>query len=113
MAPTRKTKSPDTMQASPERSARPEQGEDQLQNLLQTMAQERQADREQITQLLTQIAALTAANQAIPSIERDTPSSESTTTDAGRSSNTKYLKKRPDSPILTDGVDSIFESWKI
>jgi Zinc knuckle len=112
MAPTKKTpKSPDTTQASPERSARPEQGEDQLQNLLQAMAQERQADREQITQLLTQIAALTAANQAIPSIERDTPSMESTAT--SRSNDTKYSKKRPDPPVFTDGVDPTFESWRI
>ena len=81
-----------------------------MQDLLQAMAQERQADREQITQLLAQITALTAAGLVIPSIERDTPSSKSTTTDAGRSNNTKYSKKRPDPPVLTDGVDPIFES---
>ena len=74
------------------------------------MAQKRQADRKQITQLLAQITALTAAGQVIPSIERDTPSSESITSDAGRSNNTKHLKKRLDSSIFTDGADSIFES---
>ena len=112
MAPTRKTpKSPDTTQASPERSAHTEQGEDQLQNLLQAMTQERQADREQITALLSQIAALTAANQTIPSIERDTPSSDSPA--SSRSSSTKDSKKRPDPPVFTNGIDPVFESWKI
>ena len=88
----------------------------QLQELVQTMAQERQADRDQVTQLLTQITALTAAitpNQVIPSIERDAQDTESITSDANRPSKTNYSKKRPDPPVLTDGTDPTFESWKI
>ena len=93
----------------------------QLQELIRTMAQERQADRQQIAQLLSQITALTAANmpnyspgptpnRPMDSIERETPS---TTTVSSRSNDTKYSKKRPDPPVFTNGIDPIFESWKI
>jgi hypothetical protein len=93
----------------------------QLQELIRTMAQERQADREQITQLLSQITALTAANmpnyspgptpnRPMDSIGRETPS---TTTASSRSNDTKYSKRRPDPPVFTNGVDPVFESWKI
>ena len=93
----------------------------QLQELIRTMAQERQADREQITQLLSQITALTAANmpnyspgptpnRAIDSIGHEIPS---TTPVSSRSNDTKYSKKRPDPPTFTNGVDPVFESWKI
>jgi hypothetical protein len=88
----------------------------QLQELVRTMAQERQADREQIAQLISQVTALAAANPVVSSIERDTQDTqdtESNTSDAGRSSKAKYSKKRPDPPVLTDGTDPTFESWKI
>jgi DNA-binding protein H-NS len=85
----------------------------QLQELVRTMAQERQADREQIAQLRTQVTALAAANQVIPSIERDAQETENTTSDAGRPGKAIYSKKRPDPPVFTDGTDPTFESWKI
>ena len=44
-------------------------------------------------------------------IERDTPAT--TTTISEYLGSAKYLKKRPDPPLFTDGVDLIFESWKI
>ena len=44
-------------------------------------------------------------------IERDTLAT--TTTTPEHLEFAKYLKKRPDPPIFTDGVDSTFESWKI
>lgn len=84
----------------------------QLQEQIRTMAQEHQSDRDQITQLLTQIAALTAAITApANSIERETPST--TTTVSDHSETLKYSRKRPDPPTFTDGMDPVFESWKI
>lgn len=85
----------------------------QLQEQIRTMAQERQADREQIAQLLTQMAALTTAirTPSSRSVEPDTLSA--TTTRSDRLEALRYSKKRPDPPIITNGVDPVFESWKI
>ena len=44
-------------------------------------------------------------------IKRDTPAT--TTTIPEHLGTVKYLKKRPDLPIFTDGADLTFESWKI
>jgi hypothetical protein len=85
----------------------------QLQEQIRAMAQERQSDREHIAQLLTQMAAFTAAIRTPPgrSVEPDTLSA--TTTTSGRLEAQRYSKKRPDPPIFTDGIDPVFESWKI
>jgi hypothetical protein len=96
----------------------PEQPEEYNDNDQETIeaTQARQDDRELITQLRAQIAALTAALPApethlARTIERDTSVATSTASD--HAGTTKYSKKRPDPPVFTNGVDPVFESWKI
>ena len=77
-----------------------------------------QSDQELIAQLRAQVEALTAMLPApediiARTIERDTPATTTTTTISEYLGSAKYLKKRPDPPLFTDGVDLTFESWKI